>query len=339
MMVADRGDSTLGGSEMSNAEIDQYSCFLSISVYVQGSSMPCRNCGLGVSSGNTPFGMNRSILAMETKKHPYLGFGLRLRKEYLSRVLQQRPDVDWFEIISENYLGAQDEEFLQLEQVSESYPIVMHGISLSIGSPWPLDRDYLSRLKRMIDRLQPAWISDHLCWSGADDTQGRMLPLPYSQDALDHIVPRIQEVQAYLGRQLLLENVPMERGNQSPEIPEAEFLQAVADNSDSLILLDVANLHSSSVNLNFDPLKYLWKLPQQRVQQIHLSGAVILCGTENKDTQYNDDPIWSLYASALQRFGPVSTMIERMDTIAPLEEMVNELQKARCQADCVLSAE
>lgn len=276
---------------------------------------------------------------MEMKKIPYLGFGLRLRKEYLPQVLRQRPDVDWFEIISENYLGERDQAFRQLEEVRKSYPIVMHGISLAIGSPWPLDMNYLARLKDLIERLQPAWISDHLCWSGADDMQGRMLPLPYSEDALEHLVPRIKEVQDYLGRQVLLENVPMEYADQSPEIPEAEFLQAVAEQSDSLILLDAANLHASSVNQGFDPLKYLWKLPRQRVQQIHLAGAVILCGAEEKEAQYNADPIWNLYASALQRFGPVSTMIERMDTIAPLDEMVDELHKARCQADKVLDAD
>ena len=272
------------------------------------------------------------------KKLPYMGFGLRLRKEYLPQLLRQQLDIDWFEIISENYLGERDQAFLQLEQIRRSYPIVMHGISLAIGSPWPLDRDYLARLKNLIDWLQPAWISDHLCWSGADDMQGRMLPLPYSEDALDHIVPRIREVQDYLGRQVLLENVPIEHTDQAPEIPEAEFLQAVAERSDSLILLDAANLHASSVNQDFDPLDYLRKLPRQRVQQIHLAGAVILCGSEDKEAQYNADTIWNLYASALQRFGPVSTMIERMDTIAPLAEMVNELRKARCQAEKVLSA-
>ena len=276
---------------------------------------------------------------MEMNKIAYLGFGLRLRREYLPQVLQRRPDVDWFEIISENYLGGLDQDLRKLEQVRESYPIVMHGISLAIGSPWPVDMKYLARLKNLIDRLQPAWVSDHLCWSGADDVQGRMLPLPYSEEALDHIVPRIREIQHYLGRQVLFENVPMERADQTPEIPEAEFLQAVAEQSDSLILLDMANLHASSVNQGFDPLKYLWKLPQRRVRQIHLAGAVILCGAEDEAAQYNADPIWNLYTGALQRFGPVATMIERMDTIAPLDEMVDELHKARCHAAEVLSAE
>ena len=274
---------------------------------------------------------------MEIKRPPYLGFGLRLRKEYLEPVLRLHPDVDWFEIISENYLGEQDESLRLLLQVRESYPIVMHGISLAIGSPWPLDPVYLAQLKRLIEQLQPIWVSDHLCWSGADDLQGRMLPLPYSQDSLEHIVPRIQEVQKYLGRQLLLENVPMEWGDRSPEIPEAEFLHAVAEQSDSLILLDIANLHASSVNQGFDPLKYLWKLPQQRVQQIHLSGAVILCGAEQRESAYNNDPVWSLYTSTLQRFGRTSTMIERRDTIATLDEMADEVRKARCHVNQVFS--
>lgn len=266
----------------------------------------------------------------------YLGFGLRLRREYLQPVLEQKPDVDWFEVISENYLGATDEVLAPLLEVRESYPVVMHGISLAIGSPWPLDRDYLVRLKTLIDRLQPAWVSDHLCWSGADDMQGRMLPLPYSDEALEHIVPRIERVQEFLGRQLLLENVPMEASEAQPEISEAEFLREVAERSDSLILLDAANLHATSVNQGFDPLKYLWKLPRERVRQIHLSGAVVLCDNRESSDDYEEDPLWSLYSSALQRFGPVSTMIERMDTLAPLEEMVSELRKARCRANSLI---
>ncbi|MCB1761030.1 MAG: DUF692 domain-containing protein [Gammaproteobacteria bacterium] len=275
---------------------------------------------------------------MQRESVPYLGFGLRLRKEYLQQVLEQKPDVDWFEIISENYLGAPDEALAPLLQIRDTYPVVMHGISLAIGSPWPLDMDYLTRMRRLIDRLQPAWISDHLCWSGADDMQGRMLPLPYSEEALDHIVPRIEQVQEFLGRQLLLENVPMDANETEPEIPEAEFLRLVAERSDSLILLDAANLHASSVNQGFDPLKYLWKLPAERVRQIHLSGAIVLCGSSESSDGYAEDPLWSLYSSALQRFGPVSTMIERMDTLAPFEEMVSELRKARCRAEGLIAS-
>ncbi len=268
---------------------------------------------------------------------PYLGFGLRLRKEYLAPVLESRPKVDWFEIISESYLDTDDAVLGQLDEVRAGYPLVMHGISLGIGSPWPLDRDYLQKLKQLTERLQPVWISDHLSWSGADDIQGRLLPLPYSGDTLDHLVPRIREVQDFLERRILLENVPQERIGSQPEIPESEFLCEVAERSDSLILIDIANLHSTSVNQEINPFDYLEQLPEERVQQIHLAGAIALCGTAAHSNDRPEDPIWNLYRRALMRFGPVSTMIERVDTIPALGKMVDELEKARCAAHQLLS--
>ncbi len=271
---------------------------------------------------------------------PYLGFGLRLRKEYLQPILSSRPAVDWFEIISESYLDDGEEILQQLEELGEDYPLVMHGISLAIGSPWPLDRPYLNRLKRLIDRLQPAWVSDHLCWSGADDLlQGKLLPLPYTRDTLEHLVPRIQEVQEILQRPILLENVPMEQDDEPAEIDEADFLAEVAERSDSLILLDIANLHTSSVNQGFDCDRYLSRLPAARIQQIHLAGAVALCKSEIDDSEQRIDPVWQLYTRALDRFGPISTMIERVDTIPPLAEMVHELKKARRAARCHLTSD
>jgi uncharacterized protein (UPF0276 family) len=266
-----------------------------------------------------------------------LGFGLGLRPQHYEAILTDAPAVDWFEILSENYLVPGGKPLHYLDRIRADYPMVMHGVSLSIGSTAELDLQYLRRLKSLAQRVEPAWISDHLCWTGiAGRNLHDLMPLPYTEEAIGHVAGRVAQVQDYLGRQILLENVPMEQTEQTPEIPEAEFLRMVAERSDSLILLDVANLHASSVNQGFDPLKYLWKLPQQRVQQIHLSGAVILCSSAEQDEQYNSDPIWNLYASALQRFGPVSTMIERMDTIAQLDEMVDELNKARCQVDKVL---
>ena len=260
------------------------------------------------------------------------GFGLRLRKEYLGQVLERHPPVDWFEIISEGYLGDHPPGLDQLLEIRERYPVVMHGISLGIGSPWPLDQTYLDRLKRLLEQLQPAWLSDHLCWSGADDTQGQMLPMPFSEVSLDHLVPRIQEVQEYLGCQLLLENVPSQPGAQHQEMPEEEFITAVAERSDSLILIDIANLHASALSHGFDPDHYLSRLPANRVRQIHLAGAVRLCG-EELDSEQTSDPIWALYLQAHKRFGAVATMIERTDTIAPLDEMVAEVERARCAID------
>lgn len=262
-------------------------------------------------------------------RFPYLGFGLRLRREYVPEVLSRRPDVGWFEIISENYMDVEPEALGQLDGIRAHYPVTMHGISLAIGSPWPLDMGYLERLKKLIDRIDPAWVSDHLCWSGADDTQGRMLPLPYSQDTLEHVVPRILEVQDYLGRRILLENVPLERDRMSQEFHEAEFLGEVARRSDSLILLDISNLHTTCVNQGLDPDDYLNLLPENRVQQIHLAGAMQLCEPEVCDIESIKDPIWECYGNTLSRFGPVSTMIERIDCIPSLEDMVGQLHKAR----------
>ncbi|MCB1857781.1 MAG: DUF692 domain-containing protein [Gammaproteobacteria bacterium] len=267
---------------------------------------------------------------------PYIGFGLRLRREYIPAIVAEQPPVDWFEIISESYLGDNQEALRQLEPIRARYPIVMHGISLAVGSPWPLDFDYLKRLKALIDTIDPVWVSDHLCWSGADDVQGRMLPLPYSADTLDHVVPRIREIQDFLGRQILLENVPMGRCSPTPEIAEADFISEVAERSDSLILLDVANLHTTAMDQALSPEDYLEQLPIDRIQQIHLAGAVVLCDSLERAEQDDSDPLWELYSGLLMRLGPVSTMIERMDSIPPLSGMVAELEKARCAANTLL---
>ena len=268
---------------------------------------------------------------------PYLGFGLRLRREYMPQVLSERPDVDWFEIISENHLEAKDEQLARLLEIRTSYPLVMHGISLGIGSPWPLDRGYLGKLKRLIDRVEPAWISDHLCWRGADEMHGSLLPLPYSPEMLDHVVTRIQRVQEMLGRQILLENVPSEGLDRSRGMPEAEFIGEVARRSGSLILIDVGNLLSSIRTARMGADDYLSALSPAHIQQIHLGGAVALCGPAADPAAAGEDPVWSLYVRILEMFGPVSTMIEREDTIAPLDEMVQEVSKARCSASTVLS--
>ncbi|MES9872725.1 MAG: DUF692 domain-containing protein [Candidatus Sedimenticola sp. 6PFRAG7] len=261
---------------------------------------------------------------------PYLGFGLRLRREYLQAVLSERPDVDWFELISESYMEQPEEELQKLDSIRTDYPLVMHGISLAIGSPWPLDREYLARIKGMVERFQPEWVSDHLCWSGADDLQGQMLPLPYSTDMLEHLVPRVREVQDYLGMQILLENVPADQAGPGPlEIPEAEFIAEVAERTDSLILVDVENLHTSSVNWDFSPNEYLEKLPESRIKQLHLLGATALC-EPGQESPSAPDPVWELYLQALDRLGPITTMVDRVDTIPSLQEMVNELAKARC---------
>ncbi len=265
---------------------------------------------------------------------PNLGFGLRLRTDYLHSFITSRPELDWIEIITENYLTADEETLRQLDTIRSNYPIVMHGISLAIGSPWPLDQEYLNQLKKLVDRVNPAWISDHLCWKGADDVQGQLLPLPYSEDTLDHVVSRINQVQEFLGRQILLENVPVEQKT-SQDIPEVEFIREVADRSDSLILIDVGNLLESSLNQGFNAIDYINQIPAGRVQQIHLPD--ITFETSSADTCEASpqiiDPIWQIYTEILDRFGRVTTMVEREDTIPTLKGMLCDIKKIRKAAE------
>ncbi|MCP4994502.1 MAG: DUF692 domain-containing protein [Gammaproteobacteria bacterium] len=269
----------------------------------------------------------------ESNKPPYLGFGLRLRQEHLQAVIDTRPAVDWFEIIPESFWDADKEILAQLDQIRTDYPLVIHSISLSIGSPWPLDMKYLKRLKQFIDRYQPAWVSDHLCWSGADDIQGQLLPLPYSTESLEHVVDRLTQVQDYLKQPFLLENVPTEEIAANSTIPEWDFLKAVSEQTGSLLLIDIASLQTSSMVQQFDPLSYLAQLPPKIIQQIHLTSAITLCGDEPGASRELEDPVWELYLEAINLFGPISTMIEREDGLLPLDELVCELQTARQYAD------
>jgi uncharacterized protein (UPF0276 family) len=261
---------------------------------------------------------------------PNLGFGLRLRADYLHSIINDKPELDWIEIITENFLGASEEALDQLEQIRSNYPIVMHGISLAIGSPWPLDQTYLDQVKKLVNRINPAWISDHLCWKGADDVQGQLLPLPYSEDTLDHVVSRIHQVQDFLGRQILLENVPIEQKS-TQEMPEVEFIREVADRSDSLILIDIGNLLASSVNQGFSAIDYINQIPSGRVQQVHLPDITFEANAEHGGDNIPNitDPIWQLYTEVLDRFGLVTTMIEREDTIPTLEGILCDIKKIR----------
>lgn len=265
---------------------------------------------------------------------PALGFGLGLRTDHYEAVLSDTPRVDWFEILSENYLVAGGKPLHYLDRIRGRYPVVMHGVSLSIGSTDPLDYTYLRALKQLAARIEPAWISDHLCWTGV---QGRnmhdLLPLPYTEETIAHVAARVRVVQDYLGRQILLENVSSYLTYKESAMSEWEFLSAVADAADCLILLDVNNIYVSSVNHGFDPRAYLAGMPGARVRQFHLAGHRNL-GTHIIDTHDEPviDPVWDLYAEAARRFPGVATMIERDDNIPPLAELVAELDRARAIA-------
>jgi len=263
-----------------------------------------------------------------------LGFGLGLRPDHYESVLADRPAVDWFEVITENYLVPGGKPLYYLSRVREHYSLVMHGVSLSIGSSAPLDLAYLRQVKSLAARIEPAWISDHLCWTGVGGANLHdLLPLPYTEEALRHVVERVQRVQDLLGRRLVLENVSSYLSFRDSELSEWDFLRAVAERADCLILLDVNNVYVSSVNHEFDPRVYLAAIPVERVQQIHLAGhqdhGDYLIDTHDHPVP---DPVWNLYCAAVRRFGNVSTMIERDANIPPLGELLAELDAARALA-------
>ena len=260
-----------------------------------------------------------------------LGFGLGLRASHYEAVLSGNPDIDWFEVLSENYLIPGGKPLFYLDRIRERYPLAMHGVSLSIGSAAPLNLAYLKQLKALAQRIEPAWISDHLCWTGVGDINLHdLLPLPYTEEAIAHVVARVKFVQDFLGRRILLENVSSYVTYKQSEMSEWEFLKSIAEQADCLILLDINNIYVSSINHGFDPREYMAHIPVDRVQQFHIAGHRN-CGDYIIDThdEMVTSAVWDLYAEALNRFGLISTMIERDDHIPPLEELVQELDYAR----------
>jgi uncharacterized protein (UPF0276 family) len=262
---------------------------------------------------------------------PSLGFGLGLRTEHYNAILESKPKVDWFEALSENYMVPGGLPLNFLDRIRADYPIVMHGVSLSIGSTTPFDQLYLKDLKKLADRVQPAWISDHLCWTGVHGQNIHdLLPLPYTEETATHVAERVRIVQDYLGRQILLENVSSYASYVDSSMSEWEFISLICEQADCLLLLDVNNIYVSSYNHNFDAKAFIDGVPQHRVQQIHLAGH------QNNGDYIIDthdapviDPVWDLYRYAISKLGAVSTMIERDDNIPELEVLVQELQIAR----------
>ncbi|WP_299873260.1 DUF692 domain-containing protein [uncultured Cocleimonas sp.] len=265
-------------------------------------------------------------------KYPSLGFGLGLRKEHYNSILETSPEVDWFEVLTENYLVEGGKPLYFLDQISERYPVVMHGVSMSIGSSDPIDKNYLSQVKSLAERTNARWISDHLCFTGLDGVNAHdLLPLPYTDETVKFVAEKICQVQDYLGRRILIENVSSYiTYKQSEGMTEWEFVSAVAEESDSLMLLDINNIFVSAFNHGFDPLNYLDGVPAERVQQHHIAGHSQYDGYII-DTHDNDvvEGVWDLYAEAVKRFDNVSTMIERDDNIPELSHLMKELQIAR----------
>ena len=273
------------------------------------------------------------------RKPAYLGFGLGLRPQHYAEILEGDPAVDWFEILSENYMVPGGRPLAMLEKIRARYPIVMHGVSLSIASTAPLDLDYLRELKSLAARVEPKWVSDHLCWTGVHGFNLHdLLPIPYTHQALYHVAQRIHKVQEILGRPLTIENVSSYVRFEQSEMTEWEFLTELTRRTGCWLLFDVNNVFVSAFNHGYDALDFIRGVPPGPVVQFHLAGHSDM-GSYIIDT--HDNPIrgevFDLYRAAVKHFGPVSTMIERDDNIPPLHELVAELDQARGIAAEVLA--
>jgi uncharacterized protein (UPF0276 family) len=262
---------------------------------------------------------------------PYLGHGIGLRTCHYREVLEQHPRVDWFEVISENFMVPGGNPRRVLREVRARYPVVMHGVSLSIGSTDPLDPRYLDELAQLAAEVEPAWVSDHLCWGSFGGRHAHdLLPLPYTEEALAHVADRVLAVQDKLKRQILIENVSSYVSYRHSTMREHEFLAALCERTDCGLLLDVNNVFVSAHNHDFAPRDFLDGLPVGRVRQMHLAGHSVE-GPLLLDTHDHEvcDGVWELYRHAVARFGRVSTLVEWDDHIPPLERVMEESAKAR----------
>jgi uncharacterized protein (UPF0276 family) len=276
---------------------------------------------------------------MGRTEFPYLGFGVGLRRPHYAYVLENLPPMDWFEAISENFMVAGGRPLEVLERVREHYPIVLHGVSMSLGSTDAFNREYLSDLARLARRFEPAWISDHLCWTGVGGHNLHdLLPLPYTEEALRRVAARIREVQQILERPILIENVSSYMEFTISTLSEWEFLAAVAEEADCGILLDINNIYVSAFNHRFDPLVYIDAIPVERAEQFHLAGHSDH-GTYLLDTHDHlvREEVWSLYEYAVRRFGEVSTLIEWDDNIPEFTELAATAERAGRRSAAVVN--
>lgn len=272
-------------------------------------------------------------------------FGLGLRPEHYldflgenSSHIQQK--IDWLEIISDNYLVPGGKPLYYLDRIRRDYPLAMHGVALNIGSSDVLDDGYIDSIKQLAQRIEPVLISDHLCWTGVNGARLHdLLPLPYTQEAVEHVARRILQVQDLLGRKLVIENVST-YANAPSDLSEAEFVSAIAEAADCELLIDINNIYVSSRNLHFDASDYLRKLPAKRIRQLHLAGH-----TDNGDhcIDTHDHPVceevWSLYRESVKLWGTIPVTLERDDHIPPLDELIAEIDLARRHAQAAAQAQ
>jgi hypothetical protein len=262
---------------------------------------------------------------------PDLGVGLGLRTVHYAHIVEAHPEVDWFEILSENYMQTAGRPLEWLDAIADVYPVAMHGVSLSIGSTDPLDRAYLTELRALRDRTRARWVSDHLCWTGVSGKNTHdLLPMPYTEEALRHVVDRVRAVQDFLGAPLALENPSTYAEFASGQMKEWEFLARLAEEADCAILLDVNNVFVSAFNHGFDPRTYLAAVPFDRVVQLHVAGHT------HHETHIIDshigpviDDVWRLLGDAWRRAGGASVLLEWDAEIPSFEVTHAEALRAR----------
>jgi len=262
---------------------------------------------------------------------PDLGIGVGLRTVHYPHILEASPRVDFFEVLSENYMDTGGRPLRVLDQVAERYPIVLHGVSMNIGSTDPLDREHLAKLKALAGRTRAAWVSDHLCWTGvAGRNTHDLLPMPLTEEALRHVVARVKAVSEILERPLILENASTYAEFAASSMPEWEFFGRMMEDADCGMLLDVNNVYVSAYNHGFDPVAYLDAIDPARVTQYHLAGHTNK-GTHIIDTHSDHviDAVWDLYRHAIRRTGNVSTLLEWDADIPEFSVVHAEALKAR----------
>ena len=257
--------------------------------------------------------------------------GLGLRSLHYSYILENKPDISWFEVLSDNYFMPGGLPLYHLEKIRQNYPVTLHGVGMSLGSTDALNYDYLNRLKSLIARIEPVHVSDHLAWISVNNHYlNDLIPLPYTKETLNHLVERITQVQEFLGQRILIENPSAYVSFTHSTMTEWEFLETLLNQADCYLLLDVNNLYVSAINEGFDPINYLQKIPKHRVKEIHLAGY------EEKENYLFDthgypvhQPVWELYQVALKILGLIPTLIEWDTNIPDFEVLMIEANKAK----------